>query len=286
MTYSVAGVSRAQVDGNTTAGAVAGGPASGDRPGQGPRPFVIAVDGPSGSGKSSAARGTASALGLRYLDTGAMYRAVTWWMLEHNVDLADTEAVIEHGLGLTVEVSTDPGEQHVRVDGIDVTAEIRNRRVSNVVSLVAAVPQVRSHLVALQQAIIADAVAAAGGIVAEGRDIGTVVAPDATVKVFLTASEQVRAERRAAELAGRQPPSAAAHPATGPGAAGPVAARAPDEPTPSPDLTRAEQAQRDRRDAPQSQMAADAVEIDATDLGLDDVIGRIVGLATATRARQ
>jgi cytidylate kinase len=240
--------------------------------------LVIAVDGPSGSGKSSAARGTASRLGLRYLDTGAMYRAVTWWLLEHNVDLADAEAVASHVLGLTLDISTDPGAQHVSVEGIDVTVEIRNRRVSNVVSLVASVPQVRAHLIARQQGIIAGAVMAGGGIVAEGRDIGTVVAPDAPVKVFLTASEQVRAERRAAELAGR----VAAEP-RGAGSAGAAGAAIAAE-APGAAVTRAEQAQRDRRDAPQTQMAADAVEIDATSLGLDDVIGRIVGLARARQA--
>ncbi len=107
---------------------------------------MIAVDGPSGSGKSSAARGAASALGLRYLDTGAMYRAVTWWMLEHDVDLADTGAVAGHTMELSIDISTDPHVQWIRVDGIDVSAEIRQRRVSNVVSLVAAVPEVRAQL--------------------------------------------------------------------------------------------------------------------------------------------
>jgi cytidylate kinase len=238
-----------------TAGRTAGGQA-----------LVIAVDGPSGSGKSSAARGTASALGLRYLDTGAMYRAVTWWLLEHDVDLADPDAIARHIDGLSIKISTDPGKQRVRVDGIDVTEQIRTRAVSNVVSLVAAVPQVRTQLIAQQQAIIAGAAEAAGGIVAEGRDIGTVVAPGATVKVFLTASEQVRAERRAAQLGGRPvseqqgPPTAA--------------------------ITLAEQAQRDRRDAPQSQMAADAIPIDATDLGLDEVIYRILALVGANRVSQ
>ncbi|HUJ07833.1 MAG TPA: (d)CMP kinase [Streptosporangiaceae bacterium] len=230
--------------------------------------LVIAVDGPSGSGKSSAARGTAARLGLRYLDTGAMYRAVTWWLLEHDIDLADTDAVVRHGRGLTIDISTDPGAQHVRVDGIEVTAEIRNRRVSNVVSLVASVPQIRSYLIALQRGLIADAVAAGAGIVAEGRDIGTVVAPGAAVKVFLTASEQARAERRAAELAATVAPSGAAVP----------------EQPPSAELTKTEQAQRDRRDAPQSLMAGDAVEIDATEIGLDDVVARIVALARAKRA--
>jgi cytidylate kinase len=221
----------------------------------GGRGLVVAVDGPSGSGKSSAARGTATALGLHYLDTGAMYRAVTWWMLEHDVDPADAASVARLAQDLSIEISTDPAVQRVRVDGIDVTAAIRNRRVSNVVSLVAAVPAVRTRLISQQQAIISGA-AAAGGIVAEGRDIGTIVAPGATVKVFLTASEQARAERRAAELA------------ESPGAA----------------LTMAEQAKRDGRDAPQSQKAGDAVEIDATDLALADVIARIVGLVTARRA--
>jgi len=267
------------------------------------RAQVIAVDGPSGSGKSSAARGAASALGLRYLDTGAMYRAVTWWMLEHDVDLADTGSVARHTVSLTIDISTDPELQWIRVDGIDVSSEIRKRRVSNVVSLVAAVPQVRACLIAQQQDIIARA-APAGGIVAEGRDIGTVVAPSATVKVYLTASEQVRAERRAAELAGRQDeeqadrqvgelagrqatPREPGQPAIGSAGTDPrrgTDGTPVDEVPPSAAVTRAEQAQRDSRDAPQSQVAADAIEIDATHLGLDDVIGRIIGLAAAKRA--
>jgi CMP/dCMP kinase len=220
--------------------------------------LVIAVDGPSGSGKSSAARGAATALHLRYLDTGAMYRAVTWWMLEHDVDLADTDSVAKLALQLPVELSTDPAAESVHVAGIEVTRQIRERPVSNAVSRVASIPQVRGYLIAMQQAIIADAVATSGGIVAEGRDIGTVVAPDARVKVFLTASEQARAERRTAELAGQA----------------------------SAELTRQEQATRDRLDAPQSQPAADAVEIDATQLGLAEVIARIVSLARSKRATQ
>jgi cytidylate kinase len=268
VTNSVAGVRQPE----------AVGQASGDHA------LVVAVDGPSGSGKSSAARGTATALGLRYLDTGAMYRAVTWWMLEHEVDLADLAAVIRHAIGLTIQISTDPADQHVRVDGIDVTAQIRNRRVSNVVSLVAAVPEVRARLIAQQQAIIADA-ARAGGIVAEGRDIGTVVAPDAAVKVFLTASEQVRAERRAAELAGRQDDAGwktRAGASSAARVAESVGTSTEDPPTAA--VTRAEQAQRDQMDAPQSRMAPDAIQIDATDLALDDVISRMVGLVGADRA--
>jgi cytidylate kinase len=253
----------------------------------GDQALVIAVDGPSGSGKSSAARGTASALGLRYLDTGAMYRAVTWWMLEHDVDLADPGAIARHTDGLSIEISTDPGKQRVRVGGIDVTEQIRTRRVSNVVSLVAAVPQVRAQLIAKQRAIIAGAAETAGGIVAEGRDIGTVVAPGATVKVFLTASEQVRAERRTAQLGGRLVSDQAIRPAAGETRRGDrragAAATDPQQP-PTAALTLAEQAQRDLRDAPQSQMAADAIAIDATDLGLDEVIYRILALVGVNRA--
>lgn len=224
------------------------------------RGLVIAVDGPSGSGKSTAARGTALALGLLYLDTGAMYRAVTWWMLEHNIDLTDVDSVVKHGAQLRIEVSTDPRTQYVRVDGVDVTAQIRSRQVTNSVSGVAAIPQIRVLMRAMQRQIVGQARAEAAGIVAEGRDIGTAVAPDANVKVFLTASEQARAERRAAELADR-------HIATGT------------------DLTRREQAARDRLDAPQTQQALDAVEIDATALGQDDVIARIVALVGANRAQ-
>jgi CMP/dCMP kinase len=250
--------------------------------------LVVAVDGPSGSGKSSAARGTAVALGLRYLDTGAMYRAVTWWLLANGVDAADRTAVTERLPGIVVDISTDPGAQAVRVNGTDVTAEVRTRQVSNAVSLVASIPQVRSQLIGQQQQIIGAVLTAGAGIVAEGRDIGTVVAPDATVKVFLTASEEARARRRAAELARlaaherhEQAEGTSTRPVAdaGAGLAAPTAAAVPDQ-VPTAEVTRLEQARRDRRDAPQSQRAADAIEIDATDLGLDDVIGLIVSLAT------
>ena len=215
--------------------------------------LVIAVDGPAGSGKSTAARGAARALGLRYLDTGSTYRALTWWLLTHGADISDPDVVAACAQRPVIEVGTDPEAPAIRVDGTDVAGPIRTREVSNAVSAVASVPEVRRHLVAMQQGIIADALAAGAGIVAEGRDIGTAVAPDAPVKVFLTASETVRARRRAADLA-----------------ADPAATFA---------LTRAEQAQRDRSDAPQMARAADAVEIDTTALGLDEVIREIVALA-------
>ena len=203
------------------------------------------------------------ALGLRYLDTGAMYRAVTWWMLEHNIDLLDTDSVVKHGIGLGIDISTDPDAQFVLVDGVDVTSQIRSRRVSNAVSQVASIPEIRQFLREMQRHVISRAEAEAGGIVAEGRDIGTVVAPQATVKVFLIASAQARAERRTAELEG----SAGAD-----GWAGDA------------DLTRREQATRDRLDAPQTRQAADAVVIDATDLDQAGVIAQIVELARS-RAR-
>jgi cytidylate kinase len=217
--------------------------------------LVIAVDGPSGSGKSSAARGAARALGVRYLDTGAMYRALTWWLLAHQVDVNSPALVTASATKPAIEVGTDPDGPHTTVDGIDVSGPIRERPVSNAVSAVAAVPAVRSHLIARQREIIAKACAEAGGIVAEGRDIGTVVAPDAVVKVFLTASETARARRRAADLAA--------------------------DPAATVELTQAEQARRDRLDAAQSERAADAVPIDSTQLGVTEVIAEIVALAQA-----
>jgi CMP/dCMP kinase len=206
----------------------------------------VAVDGPSGSGKSSASKGVARALGLRYLDTGAMYRALTWWLMSQDADIADETLVASQAAEPAIEVSTDPDDPWTRVEGRDVSREIRTREVSAHVSAVAGVPEVRQHLISLQRAVIA---AAQPGIVAEGRDIGTVVAPDAQLKVFLTAHSQARAERRAAEQ----------------GAAV--------------DVTEADQARRDRLDAAQSAKAADAVLLDATDLTLPEVINAITRLA-------
>jgi cytidylate kinase len=204
--------------------------------------LIVAVDGPSGAGKSSASRGAASALGLRYLDTGSMYRALTWWLLDRGADTTDPAVVARLAAEPVIEVGTDPAAPWTRVDGTDVSEAIRTREVTGAVSAVAAVPQVRARLIAMQRQIIASA----GGIVAEGRDIGTVVAPDAQVKVFLTADGAARASRRAAEASWS---------------------------------TRADQERRDRMDAAQSGKAADAVEVDSTGLDLDGVVGVIVGLA-------
>jgi cytidylate kinase len=215
--------------------------------------LVIAVDGPAGSGKSSAARGAASKLGLRYLDTGAMYRALTWWMISQGVDISDQQAVAEHAARPDIEAGTDPGSPEISVNGKDVAGHIRTREVSNAVSAVASVPEVRARLVGQQQRIVAEACAAGQGIVAEGRDIGTVVAPDATVKVFLTASEDTRARRRSADLTA--------------------------DPAATAEVTRHEQTRRDRADAPQTAVADDARRIDSTALSLDQVISEIVALA-------
>lgn len=156
---------------------------------------VVAVDGPSGSGKSSTSRGVAARLGLRYLDTGAMFRAMTWWMLRHGVDVDDPDAVTAHVHDPVLESGTDPNAPTITVDGVDVAGPIRSAEVTAAVSAVSAVPAMRARLLAEQRAIIGS-----GGIVVEGRDIGTVVAPDAPVKVFLTASVDARAVRRTAEL--------------------------------------------------------------------------------------
>jgi cytidylate kinase len=214
--------------------------------------LVIAVDGPAGSGKSSAARGVARALGLRYLDTGAMYRALTWWLLSRGLDTADPETVARHAAEPVIEVGVDPAAPQITADGVDVSGPIRSRRVSNAVSAVASVPQVRAHLIDRQRDIIRRYGGPGGGIVAEGRDIGTVVAPDALVKVFLTASEEVRAHRRSADLA------------ADPGATAAV--------------TQREQHHRDRADAPQTAMAADAVKIDSSGLSLAEVVSLITDL--------
>ena len=214
---------------------------------------MIAVDGPAGSGKSSAARGVATELGLRYLDTGAMYRALTWWLLSQDLDPGDPATVAGHARRPVIELSTDPANPGVTVDGADVTGPIRTREVSNAVSAVASVPEVRAHLIAQQRDILARACAAGEGIVAEGRDIGTVVAPQAVVKVYLTASEEARAARRSADLSA--------------------------DPRATPAVTRDEQKRRDTADAPQSVMASDAIEVDSTVLSLDQVIGLIVRAA-------
>jgi CMP/dCMP kinase len=165
-----------------------------------PRHLVVAVDGPSGSGKSSVCREVARRLGLRYLDTGAMYRALTWWVLDKGADLADTETVARMARELPLEMATSPDSTLVTVGGTDVSVAIREPRISGAVSAVATNLGVRAELVRRQREIAA--AAAGAGIVVEGRDITTVVAPDAEVRVLLTASETARLARRALEVHG------------------------------------------------------------------------------------
>ncbi|MBK8459528.1 MAG: (d)CMP kinase [Micropruina sp.] len=163
------------------------------------KPLVIAIDGPSGSGKSTTSRGVAARLGLAYLDTGALYRAVTVAFLDAGIDPTDAAGVIATVEGAELEISTDPDDQWVRVNGRDVTTEIRAQRTSANASAVSTLPECRANLVARQRALIA---AATNGIVAEGRDITTVVAPDADVRLLLTADPEIRMARRKADLGG------------------------------------------------------------------------------------
>ena len=218
--------------------------------------IVVAVDGPSGSGKSSTSRGVAARLGLRYLDTGAMFRAMTWAMLRDGIDIHDPVAVAEHALEPHLESGTDPLAPTISVDGTDVAAAIRTEEVTRAVSPVSAVPDVRARLLELQRSAIAEALSAGPGIVVEGRDIGSVVAPDAPVKVYLTADPAARAARRAAEEGGS-------------------------------DLAATEQLllSRDRIDSSRATAplvrADGAVHIDTTPYTLDEVVDQVVALVRA-----
>ncbi|MDF2968631.1 MAG: cytidylate kinase [Nocardioidaceae bacterium] len=213
--------------------------------------LVVAVDGPSGTGKSSTARGVARALGLRYLDTGAMYRAMTWALLQRGVDVSDPSAVAAESPTVELGSGTDPDRPVITADGTDVSQPIRGPDVTQAVSAVSAVPEVRAQLLAMQRRLIG-----AGGIVVEGRDIGAVVAPDAAVKVFLTAATDARARRRSSQDGGV---------------------------TANLGLTAADLARRDRLDSGRAAspfaQAADAVVLDTTDLTLDEAVEAVVVLA-------
>jgi CMP/dCMP kinase len=218
----------------------------------GARGIVVAIDGTSGSGKSSTSRGVADRLGLRYLDTGAMYRAMTWWMLRHGVDVHDPEAVAARCSEPRIESGNDPLAPTITVDGEDVATAIRQPDVNAAVSPVSAVPEVRARLLQVQRSAIEDA-QAGPGIVVEGRDIGSVVWPEAPVKVFLSADASARAVRRAAEEGGSD-----------------VAA------------TRESLLARDHIDSGRTVsplvMVEGAVHIDTTAYSLDDVIALVVDL--------
>lgn len=193
-------------------------------------------------------------MGLRYLDTGAMFRAVTWWMLEHGVDVHDPAAVAAHAGEARLQSGTDPAAPTISVDGVDVAAAIREDAVTGAVSPVSAVPEVRSWLLQTQRDIVGN-----GGIVVEGRDIGSVVCPDAELKIFLTADPAARAARRAVEQGG-----------------GDVAAT-------QESLLKRDAIDSTRATAPLT-MPDGAVHIDTTDFTLEEVVGQIVGLADAVMA--
>jgi CMP/dCMP kinase len=229
------------------------------RPHASRRSLVVAIDGPSGSGKSTVSRFVAGRLRLEYLDTGAMYRAVCWACLERGVDLADEPAVADVARGLDLEIGTDPDAPFVRVDGRDVEREIRSTRVSAAVSTVAANLAVRAELRRRQQEIIAAARRGPRhGVVAEGRDITTVVAPDADVRILLTASEGARLARRAREVHGSDDERALA-------------------------ATRDQVVRRDADDArvAQFQEAADGVlRLDSSRLSLDETVDAVLAVVT------
>jgi cytidylate kinase len=220
-------------------------------------PLVVAIDGPSGSGKSSTSRGVAARLGLAYLDTGAMFRAMTWWMLRHGVDVHDPAAVAARVHEPVIRSGTDPLGPTIAVDDADVAVGIRSDEVNAAVSPVSAVPEVRALLLDLQRRIIEQGLAS-GGIVVEGRDIGSVVAPDAAVKVYLSADPAARAARRAAEAGG--------------------------------DVAATEQSllARDRIDSGRATAplvrADGAVHIDTTPYTLDEVVSQVVALVEAVEA--
>ncbi|HTW18945.1 MAG TPA: (d)CMP kinase [Mycobacteriales bacterium] len=219
------------------------------------RDLVVAIDGPSGSGKSTVAREAASALDLRYLDTGAMYRAVTWLALEHHVDLTAGDELARIAEQAELKVTTDPRAPTILADGIDVTAAVRSPEVTGAVSAVSAVPGVRAAMVRRQREIIGE-----GGIVVEGRDIGSTVAPDAPVKIFLTADASTRAERRTRQDGlGEAPGSLAATEA---------------------DLRRRDTADSTRAASP-LQQAPDATVVDTSGLDIHQVVALIVEQARA-----
>lgn len=225
--------------------------------GQGQLRGVVALDGPAGTGKSTVARRLAMALDARYLDTGSMYRAIALAVLRAGVDPADADKVVAVAENAVLVVGTDPQRPGITLDGDDVSSDIRGPEVSLAVSPVSATGPVRELLVAQQRAIIADAVDHVGGIVVEGRDIGTVVTPDAPLKVYLTASAEARAARRTKQDS----------------AAGRVS---------TVDAALADVQRRDKYDSSRAvspmKAAADAVVLDNTDLDLAGTIAALLEL--------
>ena len=222
-------------------------------------PLTVAIDGPSGSGKSSVSRAVARALGVGFLDTGAMYRALTWWCLDRDIDLTDADAVAAAARDLPLAVGTDPDAPTVSVAGTDISQAIRTTRVSTSVSAVATNLEVRAELQQRQRDLMAQITQETGGVVAEGRDITTVVAPDASVRVLLTASEEARLRRRSAELHGSTDAAAV-------------------------EATRDQVVRRDRDDSTVStftEAAPGVVLVDTSDLDFDQSVAAVLAVVTA-----
>ncbi|MFD9883984.1 (d)CMP kinase [Streptomyces alboflavus] len=218
--------------------------------------MIVAIDGPSGTGKSSTSKAVAAQLGLSYLDTGAQYRAITWWMVAGGIDLTDPSAIAAAAGKPEIVSGTDPSAPTITVDGTDVAGPIRTPEVTSKVSAVSAVPEVRTRITELQRSIAA---AAELGIVVEGRDIGTTVLPDADLKIFLTASPEARAARRSGELKGSDVASTREA------------------------LIKRDAADSSRKTSPLAK-ADDAVEVDTTELTLQQVIECVVTLVEEKRA--
>ncbi|MEU5346231.1 MULTISPECIES: (d)CMP kinase [unclassified Streptomyces] len=217
---------------------------------------IVAIDGPSGTGKSSTSKAVAAKLGLSYLDTGAQYRAITWWMVANGIDVTDPSLIADAAGKPDIVSGTDPSAPTITVDGTDVAGPIRTQEVTSKVSAVSAVPEVRARITELQRSI---ASAAGQGIVVEGRDIGTTVLPDADLKIFLTASPEARAARRSGELKGA------------------------DVNATREALIKRDAADSSRKASPLAK-ADDAVEVDTSDLTLQQVIECVVTLVEEKRA--
>lgn len=228
--------------------------------------MIVAIDGPAGSGKSTVAHAVAERRQLTYLDTGAMYRSVTLRCLREGVDLDDAEAVASVASAARIEFGAGEKGQTVLLDGADVTADIRTPEVDRNVSVVSAVPAVREVMVALQRAV-----ADTGDVVAEGRDIGTVVFPSAEVKVFLTASDEARAHRRAVQREGGDAAKDAS-----------ATADAAEEQQILDDIRRRDKLDSSRAESP-LRAADDAHRIDSSDLTLEQVIDQVLALVDAAR---
>lgn len=227
--------------------------------------IVVAVDGPSGSGKSSVSKAVAKRLGLAFLDTGATYRAATWWCLEQGIDLTDQDAVASAVLAMPLHLGVNPDQEDVRVGETDVRDAIREPRISESVSKVATNLEVRAELRRLQREAIdserqPSSFSSGRGIVAEGRDITTIVASDADVRLLLTASEEARLARRSLELHGEAGAAAVA-------------------------ATRDQVVRRDADDSTvvQFQIAADGVTtIDSSNLDFEETIQAVLDLVRQT----